>query len=206
MNCTGYTADIENGEYKGPKDFLKRCLRQFGVLISMRDEPLNAPIPKEIKVDSHYLNNLKEAEKIYKDMSNKPDSYWKKEYEKECAKAKKSLDDVIAKNAAETKTLENYATAIKNWDCSDNCKPLKDFALDQLARTKPVRTDFDLEYLKDLEKKGVEGYKKDQLDFYQRDIELAKEHLEEEKKDVAEKNKYLKYLKEFLDEIEKVGE
>ena len=126
-----------------------------------------------------------------------------KEYEKEWAKAKKSLDDVIAKNAAETKTLENYATAIKNWDCSNNCKPLKDFALDQLARTEPVRTDFELEYLKDLEKRGVEGYKKDQLDFYQRDIELAKEHLEEEKKDVAEKNKY---LKEFLDEIEKVGE
>jgi hypothetical protein len=203
MNCTGYTAGIESGEYKSPKDFLKRCLRQFGVLISMRDEPLNAPIPKEIKVDSYYPNELKEAEKIYKDMSNKPDSYWKKEYEKEWAKAKKSLDDVIAKNAAETRTLENYATAIRNWDCSNNCKPLKDFALDQLARTKPVRTDFDLEYLKDLEKKGVEGYKKDQLDFYQRDIELAKEHLEEEKKDVAEKNKY---LKEFLDEIEKVGE
>ena len=91
MNCTGYTAGIENGEYKGPKDFLKRCLRQFGVLISMRDEPLNAPIPKEIKVDSYYLNNLKEAEKIYKDMSNKPDSYWKRSMKKSGLKLKRVL-------------------------------------------------------------------------------------------------------------------
>ena len=62
MNCTGITHGIEDRTYKGPKDFLKMCLRSFGVLVSMRDEPMSAPIPTELKVSDYYSDELKESQ------------------------------------------------------------------------------------------------------------------------------------------------
>ena len=38
---TGYTAFIENKQCNSAKQFLKLCLRNFGVLCKYRDEPLS---------------------------------------------------------------------------------------------------------------------------------------------------------------------
>ena len=42
---TGYTSYIQDGDITTGKDFLKLCLRNFGVAINMRDEPLSKPVP-----------------------------------------------------------------------------------------------------------------------------------------------------------------
>lgn len=56
---TGYTASIADGI--SFKEYALSCARAFGALIMMRDEPLNAPIPKEMKPSDYHVKALKEA-------------------------------------------------------------------------------------------------------------------------------------------------
>ena len=46
---TGYTTYIKDGDITTGKDFLKLCLRNFGVAINMRDEPLSKPVPNQFE-------------------------------------------------------------------------------------------------------------------------------------------------------------
>lgn len=56
---TGYTHAIKDGI--SFRDFALSCARNFGALISMRDESMDAPIPTEIKPSTHYAEALAEA-------------------------------------------------------------------------------------------------------------------------------------------------
>ena len=51
---TGYTAYIKDGDITTGKDFLKLCLRNFGVAIDMRDEPLSKPVPTQFEPNPYY--------------------------------------------------------------------------------------------------------------------------------------------------------
>lgn len=46
---TGYTAFIEDGDITTGKEFLLLCLRNFGIAIDVRDEPLTVPTPTHFK-------------------------------------------------------------------------------------------------------------------------------------------------------------
>ena len=62
---TGYTHKI--GEGQSFDDFIWGCARAMGALISMRDEPADAPIPKEIGSSDIYKKKAEElGEKITK--------------------------------------------------------------------------------------------------------------------------------------------
>ncbi len=116
--------------------------------------------------------------------------------------ARKELEDAIIKHNEEAKKLQEYTDAISNWNCSEEYKNVKEFALDQLNMTTPTDTEFYEQKVKSLESSGVEMYKKDIFDNIKRQINYATEHLVREKQDIAEKNNF---LKGFLKEIEKVG-
>ena len=202
MNCTGITHGIEDGTYKGPKDFLKMCIRSFGVLISIRDEPMSTPILTELTVDDYYSNRLKEAQDYLEKLISRTPEDWFKDYNKKLEEARKELEDVIIKHNKEAKKLQEYTDAISNWNCSEEYKSIKEFALEQLSMTTPTDTRYYEQQVKNLESSGIEMYKKDIFDNVKRDIQYVAEHLDEEKKDIAEKNAF---LKGFLKEIEKVG-
>lgn len=57
---TGYTAAIKDGI--GFKEFAMQCARAFGALISMRDEPGNAPIPDRFEPSEYHAKEIKAAE------------------------------------------------------------------------------------------------------------------------------------------------
>lgn len=52
---TGYTAGILNGEITTFPQFAKQCMRNFGAMIHLRDEPLNKEY--EPRIPSDYYNN-----------------------------------------------------------------------------------------------------------------------------------------------------
>ena len=60
---TGYTADIAKGITF--EQFALSCARAFGALVEMRDDPKDAPIPKELKASDY---NAKEAAKAIEEM------------------------------------------------------------------------------------------------------------------------------------------
>lgn len=50
---TGYTADVANGKISDFPTFAMQCARAFGALVTMRDEPLSAPVPVFEPSDFH---------------------------------------------------------------------------------------------------------------------------------------------------------
>lgn len=56
---TGYTADIANGI--SFEEYALRCARNFGALIMMRDDPMNAAIPDKFEPSEHNKKGLDEA-------------------------------------------------------------------------------------------------------------------------------------------------
>lgn len=58
---TGHTAKLYDGEDQSFQDFALGCARSFGALITMRDEPADAPIPESFEPDpdSYYARAVK---------------------------------------------------------------------------------------------------------------------------------------------------
>src|ERR1700741_504539 len=54
---TGYTAAVADGKITTLRDFALYCARGMGALITMRDEPLNAPIPETLEPSTTYYDN-----------------------------------------------------------------------------------------------------------------------------------------------------
>lgn len=52
--ATGYTCDVSDGKITTLRDFALRCARAFGALITMRDEPFDAPIPEKFEPHTDY--------------------------------------------------------------------------------------------------------------------------------------------------------
>ena len=57
---TGYTYPVADGTITEFSKFALNCSRAFGVLMHMRDEPIDAPIPDKIEPTSYYKNQLDE--------------------------------------------------------------------------------------------------------------------------------------------------
>lgn len=74
---TGYTAGIEDGTIKTFQEYALQCTRAFGALISMRDDPSNTPIPKEIVPDtSYHEEQLVEARAEKEELEKRTDAEW----------------------------------------------------------------------------------------------------------------------------------
>lgn len=58
---TGYTAGVESGEVTELRDYMLICARAFGALISMRDDPMDAPIPEKLEASTTYYDKQIDA-------------------------------------------------------------------------------------------------------------------------------------------------
>lgn len=56
---TGYTSDIEKGI--SFRQYAMGCARAFGALITMRDDPHDAPIPEKFEPSPYYLESVAKA-------------------------------------------------------------------------------------------------------------------------------------------------
>lgn len=59
---TGYTSDLYEGRPVTFVEFALKCARDFGACVSMRDEPLDTPIPEAFEPSPYYRQALEEAE------------------------------------------------------------------------------------------------------------------------------------------------
>lgn len=58
---TGYTTDVGSGKVTDFATFAMQCARAFGALISMRDDPLDKPVPDEFQPSKYNSERLTEA-------------------------------------------------------------------------------------------------------------------------------------------------
>ena len=211
---TGYTQQIIDGTVKTPKEFLHLCLRNFGVCISLRDEPLNPQgdytesIKKWYQDSIGYLNkSLENAKKEYARISNLSDDDLYEMYVKKFTDDRnyyqKRTDEAKKQNAK----YQSFYDAIKNWDCSEEFNNIKKFALNQIDISKEAEDYYADELSKEMLTKeefiadGKCEYKEELLKATESDVEYNQERLDHITKDM---NDTLAFYERFKKEIDKL--
>lgn len=100
MSPTGYTADVGDGKLTDFPAFALRCARAFGALITMRDDPTDAPIPDTFAPSSYHATALATArERLARLVEMTPeeaDAESRAEHEREVARWNEHHAEVIA--------------------------------------------------------------------------------------------------------------
>lgn len=203
---TGYTSFIQDGDITTGKDFLKLCLRNFGVAINMRDEPLSKPVPTQFEPNPYYKNDYEKTVEVRNKYRQMTLEEAKKEliekHKKDMESARKSLDKYIAEDERYMKVRDEIEKWIPPTSEHEN---VKKFALNQIDIS--LNTDI-REYCNkglnkdlDISDEAVYSYMNEINEFYENDVARAYKKWQEELKRTADKNMW---MKQFLDSLENI--
>lgn len=210
---TGYTQQIIDGTVKTPKEFLHLCLRNFGVCVSMRDEPFNlqgdyTEYIKKFYQDSidYHTKELENAKAEYERVNNLSDDDFYEMYVKDFSNDRdyyqKRTDEAKKQNAK----YQSFYDAIKSWDCSEEFSNIKKFALNQIDISKEAE-----DYTDELSKKMLtkEEFISNHRDEYKKDIlRTTKWNIDFHQKEIynliKKMNDTLSFYERFKEEIEKL--
>ena len=140
---TGYTVFIENKQCNSAKQFLKLCLRNFGVLSKYRDEPLSLDFePDFIDENANSLlikdneNRIEKYKKELEEYDNLSYDYKALKIKEDCLKELnyyiKIYDEGVKLNAK----YDDFIEAIEDWNCSEDFELIKEFAINQCKISK----------------------------------------------------------------------
>ena len=131
---TGYTASIDDRSITNGKDFLKLCIRAFGVCTDQRDDSLKFPLVTEFKPNDYYNNQRVIAIEKYEKLKNTSiEDYYKNKLEG--IERSKRLNA----NSYENKKLERQLylkikSEVESWTPpTEEHEVIKKFALKQIS-------------------------------------------------------------------------
>lgn len=141
---TGYTAFIENKQCNSAKQFLKLCLRNFGVLYRYKDEPLSLDFEPDFAYENeneNFLikNNEDSIEKYKNELKEFDDlSYDEKvsKIKEGCLKKLNFYKKIYDKGVEINARYDDFIEAIEDWNCSEDFKQIKEFAINQCKISK----------------------------------------------------------------------
>lgn len=195
---TGYTSIVADNENLTFSEFAMRCARNFGALIMMRDEPLDAPIPEKFEPSDYYKNEYEKAKAAYENfIANPPsDEDLEKQYNEYVALETERFAAASADKDIKCRRYNAMLLKVLKWQPpTPEHEGLKEFMIDQLHDS----IDFDCSEYRPLISDKEEyiarnrngEYLKEELDFYEK-----KWHNEIER--TNSRNKWLKELRESL--------
>lgn len=138
---TGYTAPIYEGEENFTfKKFVMRCARNFGALIEMRGEPLDAEIDfdKCFQPSDYHKKALERVEKEYQEFLDNPPTAEElgKKYDE---KVNNDFEKFLKQRKRKEALQERYAAMleqVKAWEPpTDEHNGLKEFMISQLQES-----------------------------------------------------------------------
>lgn len=136
---TGYTANIDDRSITNGKDFLKLCIRAFGVCIDQRDDSLKSPLVTEFKPNDYYNNERVNAIEKYEKLKNTSiEDYYKNKLE-DIERSKR-----LNANSYENKKLERQLylkikSEVESWvPPTEEYEAIKQFALEQISAGIPT--------------------------------------------------------------------
>ncbi|UYX56272.1 hypothetical protein M3Y14_34050 (plasmid) [Bacillus thuringiensis] len=194
---SGYTYIIEDREKVSGSEFILRCARQFGALITMRDEPMDAEIPT-FTVSPGALERIETAKQHlekYKSMSiEEAEKLTEESYQSQLKSSQKIIQERLALKAKYLNTLEE----VKQWNPPTNEHvSLKEFAIKQIEDS--IYSDCNTSYYeKPVVKSSGEEYLKELIESYEDQLKSAKDMYQKEIESVASRNQWIKDLKESL--------
>ncbi len=196
---TGYTHDVQTGKTTGLNDFAMSCARAFGALITMRDEPSDAPIPDQLKPHTEYhderlvaaRNTVDEVPKL---SANDCDQRAAEEFER-------ALADLTERQAERYKEEARYKSMIEKveqWQAPETVASLREFMLEQLQES--VKFDCNYKPERPIRLTG-EGWRKEQLRQASRDLAYHAEERDKEIERTRRRNEWLADLRRSLGSV-----
>lgn len=193
---TGYTAAIADGI--SFKEYALSCARAFGALIAMRDAPADAEIPEEFKSSTYHLEMLQEtksrlceleAMSIIQATEAVNKSY--NEAEKQRKKCIDECNDLLIKYQLMLDQAKKYVAP------SEDHVRFREFMIEQI--TESIKFDCSTKYYEEPTKKlSVDEWLYNQIKQCEKDIEHHTKQYDEECKRVAERNEWVRLLRESL--------
>jgi hypothetical protein len=206
---TGYTYDLLNKNLSF-KDFAMLCCRNFGVTITMRDEPFDTQIPEKFEPDNHYKARLDEtieeknkwAELSFEEKHN----FLVTEKQNDLDRKAQSLKEIESQN----EKLRNMAVKINRWNPPEKFLCIKNFMLNQIEISIDS-TDYyipkqeEIDYCKG---KTPQSYNMLQIEEHEKgllkDMEYYVKHHIEEIQRTTERNAFLHGLRKSLEDYNEV--
>ena len=207
MQLTGYTSFIVH-EHVNAVDYLKICLRAFGVLVDLRDDPLSADIPKELpKKDNYHEKALVDAEETLAKRLAMTDDEWRKKIEDSLASEIAQHKEAVEKENAEMAMLNAVKKVVEGWKCSAEYEGVKNFALEQIAKSTPYGDKWYVEVEESLKKAlasqdAFEEYKELRIESARKDIAYHKEQAEKAEANWKKANEFLAGFWKELEQLE----
>lgn len=204
---TGYTAGIIDGTTKTFEQFAKQCARNFGAMIMMRDEPLDAPWKPREPSDYH-TKEMARAKRVIEYMMQAEDDDIVADRYEELIKSRDYHADALEKErAAEAKLKQFLAKAKAYQSPSTQHDGIKAFMIKQIEET--IDFDCNHKYHTEALSRIEEGIKtlnantvrSEALEKAERDLAY---HTTEYKKDVAICNESNEWVRIFFESIEGV--
>ena len=132
---TGYTHIVAENENLTFPEFAMRCARNFGALVMMRDEPLDATIPEKFEVDDYYKNEYEKAKAAYENfIANPPtDEDLEKQYNEYVATETERFVKGSADKDVKRRRYNAMLLKVLKWNPpTPEHEGLKEFMVDQL--------------------------------------------------------------------------
>ena len=187
---SGYTADLHAGKEVPFPEFAMNCARAFGPLITIRDEPLDKPIPKSLfQPDSYHRDALKAAKRCLSEVKR-----WSKAKAEEEAKRahRRSLRrnrTVVREAQSRRQRYKAVLTKVKAWTPpTAGHKGLKKFMVQQLQESIKRDCSYQSEPTKRL---TGEKYKRSLIKEAEQEI---KYHTKEHKAEVRQVKKITRWV------------
>lgn len=192
---TGYTAAIADGLTF--EQFAMQCSRAFGALVTMRDEPTDAPIPDHIAPESYYQEWL-EREHVE---LNRLLSFTEADIERE---AEAEYQRQVEAHAERMKTAADLRAKYESMLASVNAwapptaehQGLKDFMIQQI--TESIRFDCNTSYDEPPQRKAPAKWIADKLEHVRGNLALYESENRKEVERAASRTAWIQALRASL--------
>lgn len=130
---TGYTAEIYEGKPQTFQEFALRCARNFGALIMMRDDSLDAPIPDEFKPAAWYGDQVAKIREQLAETAALSDAEATDRARFEHAKETVQVEDAIAEREVVAARYRAMLAEVEAWQPpTEDHQGMKTFMREQL--------------------------------------------------------------------------
>ena len=190
---TGYTAALFDGKEQTFEQFAMRCARAMGVLIIMREEPLDEPIPERFEHSTHYRDKLRDAREELETVCAMTQGEVEEAAQEEFAQALESYRS-LRKDKNETEArYRAMLEQVDRWEPpTSEHKSFKTFMQEQLKSS--IDADCRYEPMLPVKKSG-EGWREVEIRRLMKDISRFRESDDDERQMTEGINRWIKELR-----------
>lgn len=195
---TGYTAKVQKGEDTFGQ-FVWRCARAFGALVTMRDDPMGAPVPERFEIGDYYPQRIAEIEKELGRFRAMTDIEADLEVVKEHKKVVVANTERRERAKQERANYERMLVQVQAWEAPPEQQKLREFMISQLKDS----ISFDCSEVYQQPVPSIVGnagpaWRQKRVTELKDDLQRARKSLREEEVRVAKRNAWIGALRESV--------